>query len=126
MSKSLRSKLILAAILLLAVFVRFYAIEWGVPGADQPRAYHPDERMAPLVLSRMVPAKNNFNPLYFINPSLQYYLYGIDSFSSLQGIEKIKAPWQVGSYEFFPLSSSSRKENLVSDRKDAECSYGCI
>ena len=109
MSKSLRNKFILVAILLIAVFVRFYAIEWGVPGVDQPRAYHPDERMAPLVLSRMVPAKNNFDPLYFINPSFHYYLYGI-ILSPITRAAKVKAPWQVGSYSDFLYYSPSVKK----------------
>ncbi|HUU26566.1 MAG TPA: tetratricopeptide repeat protein [archaeon] len=92
--------LLLGAILLLAGVLRIYGISWGVPGADNPRNFHPDEKMAPLVLSRMRPAEGQFDPYYYINPTLFYYQYGLLLWpvASLTGITP---PWKIKSYSAF-------------------------
>ena len=43
-----RTWVALGLILLVAAALRFYGIGWGVPRENQPRSYHPDEKMAPL------------------------------------------------------------------------------
>ncbi|MFC1537226.1 glycosyltransferase family 39 protein [Gemmatimonadota bacterium] len=103
MQKSLsngRSRNVLVLILLVAAIVRFYGIDWGIPGENQPRSYHPDEKMAPLVLSRMRPAEGRFNPYYFINPSLFYYQYGL-ALAPVSKLAGITPPWQVKDYVAF-------------------------
>ncbi|MBN2287870.1 MAG: hypothetical protein JXQ83_00960, partial [Candidatus Glassbacteria bacterium] len=95
-----RTWMVLALILLVAAALRFYGIGWGIPGKDQPRAYHPDEKMAPLVLSRMKPADGRFNPAYFINPTLFYYQYGL-LLAPVSRLTGITPPWQVKNYIAF-------------------------
>ncbi|MEA1997384.1 MAG: phospholipid carrier-dependent glycosyltransferase, partial [Gemmatimonadota bacterium] len=95
-----KKRLLLCSILLLAALLRIYGIDWGIPGAGSNRAYHPDERMAPLTLSRMDPSQGRFNPYYFINPTLFYYQYGL-FLLPVSRITGITPPWQIDSYPAF-------------------------
>ncbi|MEA2063225.1 MAG: tetratricopeptide repeat protein [Gemmatimonadota bacterium] len=104
MNKTLPDKknwiITLVLILLVAAALRFSGIGWGVPARDTPREYHPDERMAALVLSRMRPDEGQFNPYYFINPTLFYYQYGL-LLAPVCKVAGIIAPWQVKDYSSF-------------------------
>jgi len=90
----------LGLILLIATALRFYGIGWGIPGENQRRSYHPDEKMAPLVLSRMRPDQGQFNPRYLINPTLYYYQVGL-LLAPVCKITEITPPWRVKDYIAF-------------------------
>ena len=104
-----RTWIALCLILLAAAALRFYGIGWGIPGSNQPRSYHPDEKMGPLVLSRMRPAEGEFNPRYFINPTLFYYQYGL-LLAPVSRFTKITPPWQVKNYIAFTEHDSREQE----------------
>ncbi len=95
-----RNAIRLLVILLLAAALRLGGIGWGLPGPESTRPLHPDEKMAPLVLSRMKPAEGQFNPFYFINPSLFYYTYGavLWPVSALTGVTP---PWRMENFIAF-------------------------
>ncbi len=63
----------LLIILILASVLRFSGIEWGVPSAPIWRNYFQDEAWALSVVLQMNPARFDFNPHNFVNPSLHFY-----------------------------------------------------
>jgi hypothetical protein len=64
---------LLLAILVLALGLRVTGLTWGVPREPHYRNYYQDERFVLGLLFKMNPAHLNFDPNYFINPSLHYY-----------------------------------------------------
>ena len=66
----------LGAILALAFILRLRGITWGLPGVPYFILYHPDEWTSLQCLFGMKPAAFDFNPHYFVNPTLYYYCAG--------------------------------------------------
>jgi len=65
--------LTLFLIILLATTLRFSGIDWGIPHPPVWRNYLQDEAWVLYVVLQMVPAKFDFNPHNFVNPSLHFY-----------------------------------------------------
>lgn len=72
-----RTRLLLAAILLLALALRLVGFDSGLPGPTHAYTDNPDEFTPLQVLKRMEPRTLDFNPHYFDDPTFQYYLYGL-------------------------------------------------
>lgn len=71
-----RGALLIGAILLLALVLRLIGIDFGLPNESHAYPYNPDEWTPMQVLRGMDPAHLDFNPHYYFNPTLQYYIYG--------------------------------------------------
>jgi len=95
-----RNLILLGMVLFSAGAFRFYGLRWGLPGPSTDSSFHPDEKMAPLVLSRMRPSQGNFDPLYFINPTLYYYQYGFLLWP-VSHFAKVTPPWKLKDYTAF-------------------------
>lgn len=68
--------LAIAALLAASVLLRVTALDRGLPDERHHFSYHPDEYNVLRALGAMDPASLDFNPRYFHNPSLYYYLCG--------------------------------------------------
>ncbi|HEX7878563.1 MAG TPA: phospholipid carrier-dependent glycosyltransferase, partial [Candidatus Eisenbacteria bacterium] len=66
----------LLALLAFALALRLTGIGFGLPNARHAYPYNPDEWTPMQVLKGMDPGRLDFNPHYYFNPTLQYYLYG--------------------------------------------------
>lgn len=71
-----RAATILGFVLLLALVLRLVGVDFGLPNERHAYPYNPDEWTPMQVLRGMDPARLDFNPHYYFNPTLQYYLYG--------------------------------------------------
>jgi hypothetical protein len=60
----------------LALALRLLGIGFGLPNHHHAYPYNPDEWTPMQVLQGMDPGRLDFNPHYYFNPTLQYYLYG--------------------------------------------------
>lgn len=80
-------KIIFLGILALTVFLRFYALDWGLPTQSLPHApYHPDEVWAMTVLGQVNVSANDYNPeeahregtlAYFLWSGSSYLMKGL-------------------------------------------------
>jgi len=66
----------MGAILVVALALRLIGIDFGLPNERHAYPYNPDEWTPMQVLRGMDPGRLDFNPHYYFNPTLQYYLYG--------------------------------------------------
>jgi 4-amino-4-deoxy-L-arabinose transferase-like glycosyltransferase len=66
----------LGAVLAVAAFLRLWGISWGLPNSDRFTTLYADEYNAIMAVSRMNPARLDFNPQYFDNPTFYYYQVG--------------------------------------------------
>ncbi len=64
---------LLGLILAIALILRLIGISWGVPKEPHFRNYFQDERFVLGLLFQMNPVRFDFDPHYYINPSLHYY-----------------------------------------------------
>ena len=65
--------LLLLLIVLIGVRLRLGGLTWGVPSEPHYRNYYQDERFVLELLFHMDPARLDFDPHYYINPSLHYF-----------------------------------------------------
>ncbi len=92
-----KDKIFLSLILILYVFFFILGIQWGIPDNSRAKhyyedpglearenpnsialhSYHPDEPKIIMAISNMNPSKLDFNPKFFIYPSLYIYLVAI-------------------------------------------------
>lgn len=63
--------IILCLIIVLTAYLRFSGMNWGIPQEPYYRNHYQDEAFVLGLLFKMEPP--NFNPHYFINPTLHYY-----------------------------------------------------
>lgn len=71
-----KTNILLISILLCALILRIYGINWGLPSKDYYFSYHSDEVNYIRGLSKMNPAKFDFNPHFFNWGILHYYELG--------------------------------------------------
>jgi 4-amino-4-deoxy-L-arabinose transferase-like glycosyltransferase len=76
-NKKVLPYLLLGLIMLNGLLLRVGGLNWGIPRAPYWKAYHPDESVAFTTLLKMSTAEEGFNPHYFVNPTLHYYLIGV-------------------------------------------------
>jgi 4-amino-4-deoxy-L-arabinose transferase-like glycosyltransferase len=74
MSQRLQHNLLLAAILLLALFLRVWGLDWGLPSATHYFSYHPDETTVLNAAMSMSLFRGQLLPHYYNYGSLQIYL----------------------------------------------------
>ncbi len=88
------NSLILILIMLLALILRIYGINWGLPGKDYYFSYNSDEVHYIRGLSRMEPEKLDFNPHYFNWGTWHYYelgaIIGLAGFLNIVKLSKDK------------------------------------
>ncbi|MEO0107743.1 MAG: glycosyltransferase family 39 protein [candidate division WOR-3 bacterium] len=78
---------LIALVLLVGLLLRVRGLQWGIPTGPHYRNYYQDERFSLGLVYRMNPARLNFDPHYYINPSLHYYtMLGVLGMASALGL----------------------------------------
>ena len=76
------SRLAWVAVLALALALRAVGLGFGLPDREHAYPYNPDEWTPMQALQRMEPRRLDFNPHYFDNPTLFYYMIGGTAFAA--------------------------------------------
>ncbi len=69
-------RLPLALLLILSVGLSLYGLDFGLPNRNHAYPYNPDEWTPMQALRAMEPSQLDFNPHYFIGPTLPIYMWG--------------------------------------------------
>jgi 4-amino-4-deoxy-L-arabinose transferase-like glycosyltransferase len=75
------SRLFWPLLIAVALAVRLVGIGWGLPNLQHAYPYNPDEWTPMQAFRNMHPRQLDFNPHYFDNPTLFYYMIGASTFA---------------------------------------------